>query len=66
MKIVVLKRRKTRQSVGFPGSVGCLLKSVAMNLLLSMVVFLPNKCRQAGFTRKVGQWEGISEVFIRE
>ena len=26
MKIIVLKRRKTRQSIGFPGSVRCFFK----------------------------------------
>lgn len=55
MKIVVLKSGKTRQRVGFPGSVGYLLKSVAMNLLFSMVLFFSST--SAGKLRLPGKWD---------
>lgn len=55
MSIVVLKSGKTRQRVGFPGSVGYLLKSVAMNLLLSMVLFFsPTSAGKLGLP---GKWD---------
>lgn len=71
MKTGIPKMGKMRQSGGFPSSGGYLFNFVAMNLKCNSsaeFIFPPNKYSQVGFTRKMGQWEGISEVrvLIRE